>query len=241
MNARPRVLVVDDDTAVLRFLGEALASLGLEPHCVEARQFSPQLLDAETYQAVVLDWQMPELSGTDIARQVRRSSLNAASPIVMLTGYPSPELMQESLQAGVNFFLPKPVSLRQLRNLLDPQHGFALHERRHLQREPVLIPVTCRWKDRSVSAQALNMNSEGARLAMAEAPPMHGWVSLAFDAPGRAQPLELTGQVIRVTFRAGAGLGAAPREVGVRFVGLPRDAADWLNHSGQKLRSAPNN
>lgn len=233
MDERRRILVVDDNTGVLRFLGDAIRGFGQAPYCVESAETALGLVESERFDGIVVDWQMPGMSGTELARRVRQSPVNAETPIVLLTGFSSATVVQESLEAGVNFFLPKPVSLEQLRNLLDPLRGFATLERRQQLREAVQAPVVCQWQKRSVGGQVLNLSADGARLALEEAPPMNAWVSLAIQVPGRTQPLELTGQVVRVTFRAGHG--AASREVGVRFVGLPHETTDWLNLHGAKL------
>lgn len=235
MGERPGILVVDDDPHILHFLGEAVRSLGLEPYCVDSGDFALHLIEDRRFDGILLDWQMPEMSGTELARRIRRSVKNAESPIVLLTGFPSPEVVQESLEAGVNYFLAKPVSLPQLRNLLDPQHGSATEERRHQDRQPMRMPVVCQWSDRAADGQVVNISAEGARLALEEVPPMHSWVSLAVHAPGQTKPVELTGQVVRVTFRAGRSQGPLSREVGVRFVGASNATADWLDAHRAKL------
>lgn len=236
-----RLLVVDDDSRVLWFLGEAIRSFGLDPECVGSPLEAFKRAEAEPFDGIVLDWQMPGMSGTELARKIRRTSFNGQTPIVLLTAFPSRDAVQESLAAGVNFFLPKPVSVEQLRNLLDPNSGFLDHERRRSERAPVQMSVDCNWQEGATAGRAVNLSSDGAQLALAEAPPMNSWVSLVFRAAGESQPVELTGQVTRVTLLAETARAGLSREVGVRFVGLPVETADWLNRAGRSLvQSAAN-
>ena len=234
MGERHRILIVDDDDRVRWFLSEAIRSMGLEPESVGSPVEGLRRAESEPFDGIVLDWQMPEMSGTDLSRRIRKTPLNSRTPIVLLTAFPSAESVRESLAAGVDFFLPKPVSVEQLRNLLDPTRGFASGERRRSRRSPAQMSVTCRWEESSSSGRVVNLSADGASLSLGGAPPMNSWVSLEFHAPG-AEPVEVTGQVARVTWLAGPGPAGASREVGVRFVGLDEEIAGRLNSLGRLL------
>ena len=240
MGERHRILIVDDDDRVRWFLSEAIRSMGLEPESAASPVEGLRRAEADSFDGIVLDWQMPEMNGTDLARRIRKTPLNSLTPIVLLTAYPSAESVQESLAAGVNFFLPKPVSVEQLRNLLDPARGFASEERRRAQRTAAPMSVMCRWEGSSSSGRVVNLSADGASLTLTGAPPMNSWVSLEFHAPGEAEPVEVTGQVTRVTLlagpsRAGAGRVDTAREIGIRFVGLGEEIANRLNSVGRTL------
>ena len=66
---------------------------------------------AHTYDVILMDLQMPVLGGLDAARRIRRSShpQAAAIPIIALTANAVEEDRRETLEAGMNGFVPKPI------------------------------------------------------------------------------------------------------------------------------------
>jgi PAS domain S-box-containing protein len=102
------VLAVDDELDVLHALEEMLASLGYEPvgfnssrEALEAVRENPRRFDA-----VVSDEVMPELTGTQMAIELRK--LNPTLPIVIASGYGGAGFETRALSAGVNRVLKKP-------------------------------------------------------------------------------------------------------------------------------------
>ena len=109
-----RVLLVDDEEPLIVMTAEVLAQLGYEATpftdgraALEAFEKTP-----EAFQVVVTDEVMPALTGTDLARRVRR--LRPDLPIVLVSGYSGPILTQQALSAGVSELLKKPVQSREL-------------------------------------------------------------------------------------------------------------------------------
>jgi len=70
------------------------------------------LLSASTYDAIVLDWMLPGLDGIGICRDLR--ARGDRTPVIMLTARSSVEDMERGLDCGADYYLRKPVSLREL-------------------------------------------------------------------------------------------------------------------------------
>jgi PAS domain S-box-containing protein len=109
-----RVLVVDDEAALVALTSEVLKRLGYEPvafadgaAALAGFQAAPQRFDA-----VIADEVMPGLTGTDLARKLRRH--RADLPIVLVSGYIGPMMTERALAAGVDEILKKPVQSREL-------------------------------------------------------------------------------------------------------------------------------
>ena len=62
----------------------------------------------EPYNLVLLDWQMPEMDGIDVARQIRQRYAKETT-VIILTSFNWDEIMEEALHAGVDSFLAKPL------------------------------------------------------------------------------------------------------------------------------------
>lgn len=102
------VLVVDDDRAMLEVAEEMLAMLGYEPvgydnglTALEAFRARPERFDA-----LLTDELMPDLSGTQLAQQVRE--LRPDLPVVVASGYGGPDLQQKARDTGVARVVTKP-------------------------------------------------------------------------------------------------------------------------------------
>ena len=108
------VMIVDDEQPLVALTEEMLARLGYEPigfdsstAALRAFQTQPQRFDA-----IVTDEAMPELTGTDLAREIRR--LRQDVPIVLMSGYGGPQLTARAASNGVNEVLRKPLQSREL-------------------------------------------------------------------------------------------------------------------------------
>jgi PAS domain S-box-containing protein len=109
-----RVLIVDDEEALVAVTVEALKRLGYEAEAfadgaraLEAFRAAPQ-----RYDVVVTDEVMPGLSGTELAAELRR--LRPGLPIILVSGYIGPRITERAADAGVDEILRKPVQSREL-------------------------------------------------------------------------------------------------------------------------------
>ncbi len=99
------VYVVDDDPSVCRALTRLVRSAGHEVEAYgSAREFLEHACGERTPACVVLDVQLPDLSGLELQRE-----LDARLPIVFLTGYGDIAMTVGAIKAGATDFLTKPV------------------------------------------------------------------------------------------------------------------------------------
>jgi CheY-like chemotaxis protein len=108
MSALRKVLVVDDDPVVGKSFDRVLSGKGYAVITASNGQEALNKLEAEDYDVVFTDIKMPGMSGLEMAEQVkaRRPWL----PVVIVTGYGSPDNEARAEAAGVSGFLRKPLS-----------------------------------------------------------------------------------------------------------------------------------
>ena len=96
-----RILIVDDNPAVRRYLRAILEQQESWTVCGEARTGAEALQNVleSPPDLVVLDYQMPDLNGVDVARQI--SEMFPKIPILMVTLYLSTQLTDAAREAGV--------------------------------------------------------------------------------------------------------------------------------------------
>ena len=111
-----RVLVVDDEEALVAVTSEVLKHFGYEPVGCSDGAAALAAFDNGSIDAVIADEVMPGLSGTQLARALRRR--RADLPIVLVSGYTGPMLSERALAAGVTEILKKPVQSRDIASAL---------------------------------------------------------------------------------------------------------------------------
>jgi two-component system NtrC family response regulator/two-component system nitrogen regulation response regulator GlnG len=113
----PRVLVVDDDRAMVRTLCDVLALRGWTPTGVHSGEAAISAVESETFDAVVMDIRM---SGMDGVRALK--AMRAARPgirVVLMTAFTAAAMIKEAEREGALRVLAKPVQLPDLLKLLD--------------------------------------------------------------------------------------------------------------------------
>jgi two-component system cell cycle response regulator len=104
-----KVLLVDDDPAILRLLSVWLNKAGFSVRCAADGEEALAAIEAECPDFLVVDWEMPKMNGLQLCQRVRRLSLPRYVYILFLTVKTAPDEMIEGLEAGADDFLGKPV------------------------------------------------------------------------------------------------------------------------------------
>jgi CheY-like chemotaxis protein len=114
-----RILIVDNEKPLVSLAEETLAELGYEPLGFTSSVLALKVFrDApQAFDAVLTDELMPELNGTDLAREL--ASLQPEMPIVLMSGYGGPQLHERADTAGIRELLHKPLRRRDLAQCLD--------------------------------------------------------------------------------------------------------------------------
>jgi len=112
---RHRVLIVDDEES-MRLLLARILSKGLKVDCQLAGTCEQALRLAETnvYDAILLDLLMPGIGGQGVLREIRRSSPNAATPVIVVSQVTEKESIHRCMAAGANAYHLKPVKRAEL-------------------------------------------------------------------------------------------------------------------------------
>lgn len=108
------VLIVDDEAPIREMLSVALHMAGYQ--CLEAAnaQTAHALIVDHQPDIVLLDWMMPEVSGIELARRLKRDPITADIPIIMLTARGEEDNKIQGLEAGADDYITKPFSPREL-------------------------------------------------------------------------------------------------------------------------------
>ena len=101
------IAVVDDEAPVRKALGRLLSASQINTTAFESgRQFLDSL-DSARPDCVILDLHMPEMTGHDVQRALKRA--DASVPVIIITGFDEPEARVRCLAAGACAYLLKPL------------------------------------------------------------------------------------------------------------------------------------
>lgn len=110
-----RILIADDMPSNLHILNAFLSRRGHQVSTAENGRVALEKLQTENFDFVLLDLDMPELSGLEVVSAIRAGEgLNQNAVFACVTGHAMQETMQATLGAGFDVFIPKPVDFDQL-------------------------------------------------------------------------------------------------------------------------------
>ena len=111
----PNILLIDDEELTLELIKHMLAEINVGEVLMSgngARALKVLQKDPAHYDLVISDWEMPGMNGLDFLRAFRQFNKN--TPVLMVTGNTQREFVMEAIKAGVNDFLGKPFTARDL-------------------------------------------------------------------------------------------------------------------------------
>jgi two-component system chemotaxis response regulator CheY len=106
------VMVVDDSRIMRNIVKNTFALLKIPCQFVEASNGREALigLERQKIDLVLLDWNMPEMSGLDFLKKVRAMDIYRALPVIMITSEAAKYNVVEALKSGATDYIVKPVS-----------------------------------------------------------------------------------------------------------------------------------
>jgi PAS domain S-box-containing protein len=108
------VMIVDDERALVDLAEEIVAGLGYEPVGFDSSSAALRAFQGtpRRFEIVLTDESMPDLTGSELAREIRR--IRPTVPIIVMSGYGGSQLANRAAEIGVNAVLRKPLHARDL-------------------------------------------------------------------------------------------------------------------------------
>ena len=155
-----RVLVAEDNLVNQEFAAEALRKLGHRLSVASDGEEALRMMREQIFDIVLMDVQMPKLSGLDVTRKYREIEPEALhTPIVALTAHSGLDDRERCLEAGMDAVLTKPIDLRQLHAVVRSVTGT----------DPIVEAVGGNVKLLERVSGAFTQQTPGLLLAMREA------------------------------------------------------------------------
>ena len=115
-----KALVVDDAGVARKMVGKMKTELGFDVTTAKDGQDALDKLDpSNPPDAVVTDWNMPVMDGTELAKALRSAPETALVPVLMISSEADPRRVAKALLSGVDEYLFKPVDSGMIRERLE--------------------------------------------------------------------------------------------------------------------------
>ena len=116
-DALPSILLVDDDAILRERLAQAIRARGYDVRTAGSADEAMREVDRDSPEMAVVDLKMPGGSGIDVLRALKKQ--DAATRVLMLTGYGSIATAVEAVREGAIGYLPKPADADEILSALN--------------------------------------------------------------------------------------------------------------------------
>ena len=112
-----KIMVVDDEPAIVELVAETLKDAGYTVCTASSIEEAEGVLQKEEVVLAVMDIYLPDGTGLDLARKIK--AVGAKIPVIIMTGTPKSDNVQQSVSIEVDAYLIKPVSADNLISLVE--------------------------------------------------------------------------------------------------------------------------
>ena len=113
-----KVLVVDDDAIVIKSCKRILEAEGFEVLTVPSADEALEIIRKYDFDLLLVDVKMPKHDGMYLMREIKKDLPDI--PIIVMSGYPTPETVADVLKLGATQFIPKPFRPDELLKIIRP-------------------------------------------------------------------------------------------------------------------------
>jgi CheY-like chemotaxis protein len=228
MDLRALVVCPDQDSANLLTL--ILSEMGISAELAPSMARGLELVESESFHAVILDYRADESSNAFLAR-FRQSSQNRTSMLIAIVD--GDANARPVFGLGANFVLYRPLSAERTRTSLRAARGLMGRERRRTPRTPVNSGASVAYPGGpDLSASLTDLSEGGTSIRTAQPLPVACKVYFEFALPGQPQLVRLSGEV---AWQDDSG------RTGIRFLDVPQSSRrlmqNWL-HQNQSASPA---
>ncbi len=112
-----KILVIDDNSALLDLLNEALSGEGYEVECVSQVDNVYEAVRSSHANLVIIDYILEGINGGELCHQLKINPRTQHLPVIMISGYP--RVLESLGNYGADHFLAKPFDLGELLNVVN--------------------------------------------------------------------------------------------------------------------------
>lgn len=112
------VLIVEDDSLNAEMMRIICDFCNADVTIAENGEYGLDCIINGSYSLILLDLRLPYISGADIARAARNNDRTSLLPIIAMSADFDTSITQDALNAGCDYFFPKPINVREIQSLI---------------------------------------------------------------------------------------------------------------------------
>ena len=201
-----RALVVENEPTMCALIQQALGSADIESVTPSESLDSDIHLHEEKFDVVVIGFCAPPLDKIDLVRKIRGQGFNQMTPIVLISDDQRPRALSQAFEAGVTFFVYKPIDGAHLRSLIRAVQGTMEHERRRFRRIPLQVKVRLKSAKAEVVGETLDISLNGALVRSTHTLPPGSLIEVSLYLLDGARPVVGLGSVVRLLDNSRMGI-----------------------------------
>ncbi len=219
------VLLIEPALTFAQFLKLNLTRLGYDVVHVANAENIKETVVRHAPDLIISEVVVAGKSGLDICRLLSKESQLAKIPVVIISTDGCMETRQAALQAGCVDYLTKPVTSRDIHELM--QRHLPFHHKRHNIRVRMLLMATVNDGRESLEQKVISMGEGGVYIETTRQSPVGAKLDLDIPLPSLSSPVRLKGEVVYVKKTADAQL---PPGMGIKFIGMDHNTTTLLKH-----------
>lgn len=193
-----RALIVDTELETSGLIEEVLNSVGIDSLTLNRSSEAPEILREGKFAVAFFALRMASPDGPELTRQMRDSSFNRMTPVVLISDDQRPTAVSQGFEAGASFFLYKPVNRDRLLRLIRVTQAANEHERRRTRRVPVKSRVMLSHGGQQIDGESIDVSMEGVLVKAPQAFPVGSSVNVAMHLSKGMRPVVGAGCVVRL-------------------------------------------
>ena len=108
------VLLVEDEKSIITLIKYNLEKEGFKVFCAETGEEALKIIKEKTLDVVILDWMLPDVSGIEVCRQIKKDKKLKNVPVLILTAKGEPDDKIKGLEVGADDYVTKPFNNKEL-------------------------------------------------------------------------------------------------------------------------------
>jgi len=193
---RRALVIVDEGPAVSELIQAVLTSVGVDTVILTKSADAPVLLNNEQFAMIILDLQaLPDAFA--LTRQARSAGLNRITPIILMSADQSTTAVAGGFEAGVSFFLYKPVDEGRLLKLVRATSDATGPKKRRFRRVALHSRVHLASAQRELEAETIDVSLNGMLVRAEGHFPAGSAVRIRLYLSSESQPITGSGHVMR--------------------------------------------
>lgn len=219
-----RIVMIDPSETFCKFVSLAMTRMGYEVFHALDLESGLTIITETNPNLVTAEINVPNYKGAELCETLRRDPHSSSIPLVVITTDGDIRRMDEARKAGCSDYLTKPLTIREIHQMLQRNLPFAV--KRQMLRLNIEVDAIIRTKDQRYETRTKTLG-EGGMLVQIDHPalPAGSLVDISLQLSPATPPLEVTGEVIYILDHTSSN---SPRGIGIKFSGIKEVTSELL-------------